>query len=319
MFAAMFVRGFTLTFCGFCLCRATAASLTSVHAKRDVVHTEPSVEKGIAANLRVTPPPPKDMFMDLASRVILPAKKKLKLEIHYETLCPYCSSLIGTELKSIWNDTEFRERLDVSMFPAGNVKVFPVEGLSKGWRAFHPELVKDGFGHVFMCQHGEEECLGNMIQACAMTMLGEPADYLPFMFCMESAAAKDESVESAAFRCVKETTTLDAEDLVKCTQSPEANKKMFSIATYSDSLSPPRQHAPWVVINGEHHEKADNGDLLGSLCSALAAPLPAACKGMDNEHSQGILSQVGHWLGAVQLSSTHHRQRGSTHARVCYP
>jgi len=290
--------------------------LTSVHG--DVGLAKPFVANSVAANLRATPPPPKDMFMDFASRVILPVKKKVKLEIHYETLCPYCTSLIGTDLKSLWNDAEFRERLDVSMYPAGNVKIFPVEGLSEGWRAFHPDLVGDGFEHIFQCQHGEEECLGNMIQACAMKMLDEPADYMPFLFCMESA---EESVENAAFRCAKETTTLDARDVVTCTQTAEANKMMFSISNYSDSLSPPRQHAPWVVINGNHEEKADNGDLLESLCSAFEPPLPAACKAIGKSHadSRGIFGKVGHWLGAVQVSSAYHHQEGNQRAKVCYP
>lgn len=259
----MAFHNFIMAVVSFYVCRTDGASLTSVRDTRDMLRTKPSVPRGEPARLRATQPSP------------LPAKQ-VRLEIHYEVLCPRCSRIIGTDLRSIWDDAQLRELLDVSMFPAGNVEVFPVEHLSDGWRAFHPELVADHSGHIFQCQHGEEECLGNMIHACAMQMLGGPADYLPFLFCMESAAT-DESVENAAFKCASETTTLDVKDIVTCTRSAEANQMMFGIFHYSDSLSPPREHTPWVVINGEHQGEADDGDLLGSICRALEVPLPAAC------------------------------------------
>jgi len=261
------------------------------------------------ANLRVTPPA-------LIERTVLAAKKKVKLEIHYETLCPYCSELIGTSLQPIWKDPDFSERIEISMFPAGNVLAVPIKEVSDGFRFFHPELENQGFGHVFQCQHGEQECLGNMVQACVIKLLENPSDYLPFLFCMESPS-QESSVEKTAFECLKESK-ISPDEILNCTQSPSANSMMFAISNYSNSLTPQRQYVPWVTINGDHQEEADGGDLLGPLCRALDAPLPAACGQTGDHHGKGVFGKLGHWMGAVEEAGSV-GPRSNTTTRFCYP
>lgn len=256
-------RNFLVAFVNFCICRTHAVFSHSVRPAQDAVQTKAlRLHDGFA-------------ILQAAQQ---PDTSKLKLEIHYETLCPHCLELIGKVLPSIWDDAEMRERLDISMFPSAGITVHPVGQLSEGWRAFHPETVQEGFEYVFECQHGEEECLGNLIHACAQKLLGEPDAYMPFLLCMEAGALHGNSAEKSAFECMKQTTAADPNDLVTCTKSAEANRMMYSMYKYSHSLSPPVSHAPWVIINGKHSDSVDShGDLLAALCAAFDAPLPAAC------------------------------------------
>jgi len=255
----------------------------------DSIHMPPSQREDKALTVRASPATP----------------PRAKLEIHYETLCPYCSSLIGESLRSIWQDEEFQERIDIAMFPAGNVMAVPVSQVSEGYKFFHGEIHDRRLDYIFQCQHGEQECLGNMIQACIMKVESKPSDHLPFLFCMEAGAATGDSIEKVAFECMQETH-VDVEEVLNCTQTKAANDMMFLISNYSNSLSPQRTYVPWVTIDGEHFEDADAGDLLGPLCKTLSPPLPSACKQeADSEQDPGnILGKIGHWFGGVQQNGS---------------
>ena len=45
-------------------------------------------------------------------------------------------------------------------------------------------------GKEVKCQHGEEECEGNMWENCAIKLNPEFSDYFPFIHCMEKASSK---------------------------------------------------------------------------------------------------------------------------------
>lgn len=265
-------------------------------------------------------PPSQRTDKALTARASPATHPRAKIEIHYETLCPYCSTLIGQSLQSIWKDEEFRERIDVAMFPAGNVATIPVAQVSEGYKFFHEEIIDEHLDYVFQCQHGEQECLGNMVQACIMKVENQPSDHLPFLFCMEAGAATGDSIEKIAFECMKESN-IDVDEVLSCTQTKAANDMMFLISNYSNSLSPQRQYVPWVTIDGEHFEDADAGDLLGPLCRSLSPPLPAACKQEANAETGpgGILGKIGNWFGGIQQNGSVGLPRVNHTAEFCYP
>lgn len=271
-----------------------------------------------SVSLRAASPESKQADKASTTRTSHAAKNRAKLEIHYETLCPYCSTLIGESLQTIWNDEEFRERIDVALFPAGNMNSIPASEVSEGYKFFHAELTDKGLGYVFQCQHGEQECLGNMIQACIMKSKSEAQDHLPTLFCIESRLAEGDSIEKVAFECMKETD-IDVHEVLSCTQTAAANDMMYLISNYSNSLSPQRQYVPWVTIDGEHFEDADAGDLLGPLCRSLAPPVPAACDKAETQRRGGIVGKIGHWFGGIQETGSASLPRPNRTGVFCYP
>jgi len=273
----------------------------------------------LSVSLRAGPSSSKEADKALTSHSTPTTQARAKLEIHYETLCPYCSTLISESLQNIWKDEEFQERIDVALFPAGNMNIMPFTEVSEGYKFFHADLLQKGFNYVFQCQHGEQECLGNMVQACIMKAKSEPKDHLPALFCMEAGAAEGDSIEKIAFECMKETG-IDVDEVLSCTQSAAANDMMFLISNHSNSLSPQRQYVPWVTIDGEHFEEADAGDLLRPLCLSLTPPLPAACKEVVGaKHRKGIVGKIGHWFGGIQEAGSAGLPRVNGTAKFCYP
>ncbi|KAL0753482.1 hypothetical protein Bca101_091150 [Brassica carinata] len=78
---------------------------------------------------------------------------KVKLNLYYESLCPYCQSFIADGLVKIF-DSDLHTITDLKLVPFGNAHVSDKLTVT--------------------CQHGEEECKLNAIEACAIRTWPDP-------------------------------------------------------------------------------------------------------------------------------------------------
>merc|ERR1719277_982469 len=85
------------------------------------------------------------------------ATDKVEIAIYYEVMCPYCRNLMNSSVAELWNNTEFRKRIDVKFYPYGNAVAYSKDEVSEGYRYWHDELNEEGFDYVFSCQHDIEE------------------------------------------------------------------------------------------------------------------------------------------------------------------
>eukprot|EP00448_Togula_jolla_P000877 CAMPEP_0170607538 /NCGR_PEP_ID=MMETSP0224-20130122/21108_1 /TAXON_ID=285029 /ORGANISM="Togula jolla, Strain CCCM 725" /LENGTH=249 /DNA_ID=CAMNT_0010932711 /DNA_START=65 /DNA_END=811 /DNA_ORIENTATION=- len=191
------------------------------------------------------------------------AQKKVTVELFYETLCPTCAAYISEEIAAVWFDKELREHVQFDMYPFGNG---------------YAHASEDGSEYSFECQHGEIECMGNMIQHCAMEVSDGPDAYMPMIICMEQAATT--LVEEIGKSCAADQG-ISWSDISDCIDSAKAQKDMYEIALYSNSLDPERLFVPWVQVDGKHDEMADQRwQLKKSICDALhskGVSTPASC------------------------------------------
>ncbi|RXM91487.1 Gamma-interferon-inducible lysosomal thiol reductase [Acipenser ruthenus] len=105
----------------------------------------------------------------------------------------------------------------------------------------------DGKQWQFTCQHGEEECLGNMIECLKL--------YEP---------------------------TVQWESIVTCVKGDQGNKLMHANAQLTDTLKPAHQYVPWVTLNREHTDAMQDkamSSLFNLVCSTYKGEKPVACTG----------------------------------------
>lgn len=225
-----------------------------------------------------------------AMAVSLPAavdvqEKKVKIEIFYETKCPSCQAFISRTLNQVWEDEEFRRRIKVHFYPYGNAQTLRTHDIAPGYKYWHEEMDAEGMDYMFPCQHGPDECFGNMLQACAIDSLNEQAKIVPFIICMETFSNK--SLELAAWDCGNEQG-VDLQKIKTCMQSSHGNRLMYKFANHTDTLASPagpKAYVPWITIDGIHAEAAEKdggngGDghgFLKLLCTAMSEPRPVAC------------------------------------------
>lgn len=208
----------------------------------------------------------------------------LKVEIFYETLCPHCHDFIAQNLASVWNDTELRSRIDVKLYPYGNARTVSVVNVSDGYKYWHKDVAEKGLENVFNCQHGQEECFGNMLQACAIDRLSDLQRSIPFIACMEGMP--ESSAERSSYACSKRLG-VDLDPIKSCTMGKEGNRLMQKIGNYTRGLQAPagpQNYVPWVVLGGNHSKEAEldaqpnaTGHLLRQICGLLSPPRPASC------------------------------------------
>lgn len=157
-----------------------------------------------------------------------------------------------------------------SMYPYGNARTTgPVGGL-----------------YQFTCQHGTNECIANMYEACGISHFNTSTNGVPdwwnYINCMERSAAP----ASAARTCAT-GNGLDWTVITSCAGSNPAvgsaddgNPLMYSIGLATQNLVPAHQWTPWVVLNGKPLSSAQLDQSLVSLvCAAYTGPKPAGCTG----------------------------------------
>ncbi|XP_006640006.1 gamma-interferon-inducible lysosomal thiol reductase [Lepisosteus oculatus] len=185
------------------------------------------------------------------------AAPNVEVALYYESLCGGCREFLVEMLFPTWS--MLHDIMNVTLVPYGNAQ---------------ETLVKKEY--KFTCQHGEEECLGNMVETCIL-------HYTPYalyvLFCMESS----NDVVNSAQTCLKlYDPSVEWGKIMSCANGTLGNQLMHTNAQMTDALKPPHQYVPWVTINGEHTEELQNkamASLYTLVCSLYKGEKPPACTG----------------------------------------
>jgi len=148
---------------------------------------------------------------------------------------------------------------------------------------------------AFTCQHGVDECYGNMYEACGMEHYGNDSKttgvptWWKYFYCLEYS--QNAGVASVAQNCAT-GSGLDWNVISTCAGSNPAvgsaddgNPEMHRIAVATNSLVPPHTFTPWVVLNGKPLSSAQLDLSLNTLvCNAYTGTLPACCNALPKVH-----------------------------------
>ncbi|NWS12918.1 GILT reductase, partial [Pachyramphus minor] len=199
-----------------------------------------------------------------------PVAAPVQLSLYYESLCPACREFLVLELFPTWLLLP-SEMLNITLVPYGNAEERNISGK---WD--------------FQCQHGPEECLGNMIEACLMHEAKNFSTYFPVIFCLESGSSVTKNLEAhpmcpLSWQCLQiYAPELDRGRIAACVQGDTGMALMHQNAQLTKALDPPHQFVPWIVINGKHTDELQaqaEASLLGLVCSLYQGEKPEACGG----------------------------------------
>uniref|UniRef100_A0A1J3CMA4 Gamma-interferon-inducible lysosomal thiol reductase n=1 Tax=Noccaea caerulescens TaxID=107243 RepID=A0A1J3CMA4_NOCCA len=175
--------------------------------------------------------------------------EKVKLNLYYESLCPFCQDFIVDGLVKIF-DSDLQTITDLKLVPFGNAHV------------------SDDL--TVTCQHGEEECKLNAIEACAIRTWPDPKMHYGFIRCVEKDTKNWES------SCV---TIYGGEKAIKDCYTGDLSKNLIIWnANQTLSLKPRLKYVPWVTVNGKPlYDRMD--DFVAKVCKVYKgkASLPKIC------------------------------------------
>ncbi|NXT26219.1 GILT reductase, partial [Syrrhaptes paradoxus] len=203
-----------------------------------------------------------------------PAAAPVELSLFYESLCPACRWFLVQELFTAWLLLP-AEVLSITLVPYGNAEVGTGPSRCRGRspqcrRPCSDRLVpqeRNVSGKwQFQCQHGPEECLGNMIETCLMHEAKNFSTYFPVIFCLESGSSVTKNLEA----CLQVyAPQLDGGRIAACVQGDTGAALMHRNAQLTAALDPPHEYVPWIVINGKHTDELQEqaqASLLGLIC-----------------------------------------------------
>ncbi|XP_061726564.1 GILT-like protein 2 [Cydia pomonella] len=179
---------------------------------------------------------------------------KVDLKLYYESLCPYCVRFhverLDPTLKKIGS------YIDLKVYPYGNAERHERNGKT-----------------VIICQHGEKECYGNKLHACAIDILKDIYVAEPYISCMMNATwGGDGSTDKDATQC-GDLMKIDSKPIKECAKSKKGEELLEYYGKESEKVN--FDGVPYVLINDKEFDLSD--DLKKTICDALKNP-PPQCK-----------------------------------------
>ncbi|XP_057862946.2 gamma-interferon-responsive lysosomal thiol protein [Cryptomeria japonica] len=192
------------------------------------------------------------LFVSVSAWCVTGEAEKVSVDLYYESLCPYSANFFVNYLDKFFTDGLI-DIVDLKLFPYGNAKIGPNETIS--------------------CQHGPYECVLNTVEACAIDAWPALNQHFPFISCIENFVLAHEATE---WKTCFEKTSLDPKVIKDCFESGHGKKLELQYAEETNSLEPPHQYVPWVVLNGQPlYEDYENVEEY--ICKAYEGTLPQAC------------------------------------------
>ena len=179
-----------------------------------------------------------------------------KIQIYIESLCHNCVDFFKTSFKNFYEKVQNPNLVDIEFIPYGNAKEVYNEATGK---------------YEFECHHKENECYGNLIQTCAIQVMGRIKSYETILCIEINSNDFDKDFDKTLAYCLSnDQTTL--EEIKTCVASDMGNYYQHQMAQKTGD----HQWVPWVIVNGVHDVDVEN-QILHNLIDYICGDDKSKC------------------------------------------
>eukprot|EP00092_Neocalanus_flemingeri_P021619 GFUD01023449.1.p1 GENE.GFUD01023449.1~~GFUD01023449.1.p1 ORF type:complete len:252 (-),score=50.39 GFUD01023449.1:222-977(-) len=177
-----------------------------------------------------------------------PDLKVVKVDVYYECLCPDSRYFVLHELLPTFE--KVGSMMDIHLWPYGKATTTVTEK-----------------GYEFSCQHGEQECIGNIYHACVEKIVEDMTKKLELIKCMISDNYEPENI---AKKCASEGG-IDFEEIQTCASGQEGKELHFKAGLKTEALHPKVSFIPTIEIDDDQNsQKAILKNLLKEVCASYS-------------------------------------------------
>jgi hypothetical protein len=172
---------------------------------------------------------------------------KLSVKVFYDTLCIHSVELFQNNLDRIKNSQELRKFIDLKLIP-GAKENFDIES------------------NKFKCLHGDDECRGNKMHACALLLL-EKEKAENYISCFMKEVESFGSIDETSQHCAGE----NYEDIHLCSLTSSADHYVLELLLLKKDSPEKILWSPSIVVGTEliHDSRYMGSDLIENICSKL--------------------------------------------------
>ncbi|GAY32093.1 hypothetical protein CUMW_000550 [Citrus unshiu] len=187
----------------------------------------------------------------------------VNLSLYYETLCPGSAEFISEVLGKVF-EKGLISIVNLRLIPWGNAEIV------------EPNKTID-------CQHGEDECYFNTIEACAiLAWPDQPKNHFDFIQCLENRTLRGpiRDRKEAWLTCCKDLE-LSPNFIKDCYESGIGRLLELKYGDETLHLNPPLEYVPWVTVNNKALRE-DYEKFVEYVCGAYkGGHVPEACKSLS--------------------------------------
>jgi len=197
------------------------------------------------------------LFFFISSSISV-QEEKVSIQVYYETLCPDSIAFITQQLFPTY--IKLGKYLNVEFKPYG----------------FATSTPNDNGGFTFSCQHGPNECNGNLYAACLIDRLhGQNEIQVAVINCIMDDLVPHEATQNCMEKLM--ITEPSYQEIDQCHSSNEGQNLLYSYGLETDNLEPAVYFIPWITFENEWNEMEFNGaleNLEEFLCSDKLSNVP---------------------------------------------
>ena len=185
------------------------------------------------------------------------AQKKIpNITIYMESLCPYCIQFITTSIKDFYTEVNKPNLANIEIIPYGNAK---------------EEYDSTTNKYTFTCQHGDNECYGNLIMSCGLNILGKINGQLNIICLLENIYQFNGDFDLTLEYCLSSEPDILGE-IKECVNSDIGNIYQHQMAQKTG------QHlgVPWILVDGVYDE-ATTDKIWNSLIDYICGEDKSKC------------------------------------------
>jgi len=183
------------------------------------------------------------------------------LSVYYESLCPDSVRFVKFQLYPTWLLLT-GQYLAIDFVPYG--KATQSQSPNGTW--------------IFECQHGPNECLGNKVQACELSVYqNDPSLQVRFVSCVMSSR----NPPTAGPQCAA-VLNIDYNPIQDCAEGEQGDQLLAAMGNRTLYFTPQITFVPTVAVNGVYNQTDQDealSDLKTVICRYIQGTKPPACDG----------------------------------------